>query len=74
MCRDVQIAEADWQDLLAHPEDKTKYEADIDIDGELIEQVSFSAKGNSSLAAVKYSGGTRYSFKVNFGKYNKEQT
>ena len=43
---DVRIAETDWQDLIIHPEEKTKYEADLVIDGEEIEQVSFSAKGN----------------------------
>ncbi|MBO5535908.1 MAG: CotH kinase family protein [Clostridia bacterium] len=72
---DVRIAESDWQDLLTHPEEKTKYKADIVIDGESVEQVSFSAKGNSSLAIVKYSGSsTRYSFKLNFGKGIKGQT
>ena len=40
----VQISEADWQDLLAHEEEKTKYEADIVIDGELMEQVAFFNK------------------------------
>ena len=67
---DVKIAESDWKDLITHPEHKTKYEADLVIDGEEIEQVSFSAKGNSSLAFVKASGTSdRYSFKINFGKY-----
>ena len=42
---EVSIAPEDWQDLLAHPEKKTKYEADLIIDGEEISQVSFSTKG-----------------------------
>lgn len=72
---DVRLAESDWQDLLTFPEGKTKYDAVIVIDGETVEQVSFAAKGNSSLAVVKYSGcSTCYSFKVNFGKGIKGQT
>ena len=72
---DVKIAESDWKDLITHPEHKTKYKADLVIDGEEIEQVSFSAKGNSSLAFVKASGTSdRYSFKINFGKNIKGQT
>ena len=72
---DVTIAEADWQDLITHPEEKTKYEADLVIDGEEVKQVSFSAKGNSSLAFVKARGDSnRYSFKINFGKNIKGQT
>ena len=72
---DVRIAESDWQDLLTVPEEKTKYDAAIVIDGESVESVSFSAKGNSSLAVVKYSGcSNRYSYKVNFGKGIKGQT
>ena len=71
---EVKIADNDWQDLIAHPENKTKYVADVIIDGELIEQVSFSAKGNSSLAMVKATGANdRYSFKINFGKPVKGQ-
>ena len=71
---DIRIADEDWNDLLANPLKKTKYKADIEIDGEVIEQVSFATKGNSSLAFVAADGSSRYSFKVNFGKYNKGQT
>ena len=47
----------------------------ITIDGETIESVSFATKGNTSLTSVAGDADSvRYSFKVNFGKYNKEQT
>ena len=52
---DVQISETNQQDLPAHPEDKVKYETDVVIDGEPIEQVALSAKGNSSPAFGAYS-------------------
>ena len=72
---DVRIADADWEDLLANPLEKTKYKVDIEIDGVLVEDVSFATKGNSSLAFVVADGNSsRYSFKVNFGKFVDGQT
>ena len=73
---DIQLAETDWAGLLADPISKTKYAADIVIDGETISNVSFSAKGFSSLYFVAYGKqeSRRYSFKVNFGKRVKGQT
>lgn len=71
---DIRIAKEDWNDLLANPLEKTKYKVDIEIDGEIVEEVSFATKGNSSLAFVAADGLSRYSFKVNFGKFNKDQT
>ncbi len=66
---EVSLDEKDWQELLTHPKDKKKYEADLNIDGETYESVSFSTKGNSSLTIVadRYDSG-RYSFKIAFGK------
>ncbi len=67
---EIQIDEADWADLLAHLEEKTKYEVRAVIDGETVEHVAFSAKGNSSLAFTKYrTASSRCSFKLNFEKY-----
>lgn len=72
---DIRISEEDWNDLQADPVSKTKYHADIVIDGEEIKDISFSAKGNSSLYFVAYQGdSSRYSFRVNFGKYVEGQT
>ena len=72
---DVTISEEDWADLRQNPMDKTKYRADVVIDGETVEQVSFATKGNTSLSFVASDPDCdRYSFKLNFGKYNKGQT
>ena len=72
---DVQISEEDWADLLANPTEKTKYHVDMAIDGEEVEDASFSTKGNSSLYFVAAEGdSSRYSFRVNFGKYVEGQT
>ena len=70
----VELAEDDWKDLLANPLEKTKYKADVTIDGEKVENVSFATKGNTSLSQVASSDSDRYSFKINFGKYEKGQT
>ena len=72
---DVTISADDWADLLANPLNKTKYKTNVTIDGETLEEVSFSTKGNTSLSSVASDpNSNRYSFKLNFGKYNKEQT
>ena len=65
---DIRITDADWEDLLANPLEKTKYTIDIVADGEVFEGVTLATKGNSSLAFVTADGGGRYSLKVNFAK------
>lgn len=71
----IEISEEDWTDLLANPLNKTKYQVDVTIDGEKIEDVSFATKGNTSLSSVAQDEDSdRYSFKLNFGKFVKGQT
>jgi spore coat protein CotH len=71
----VEISEEDWADLLANPLEKTKYETNVTIDGETIEDVSFATKGNTSLSFIASDADSdRYSFKINFGKYVDDQT
>lgn len=72
---DVEISDSDWQDLNANPMNKTKYRVNVTVDGERVEEVSFATKGNTSLASVASDpDSSRYSFKINFGKYVKGQT
>ena len=72
---DISISDDDWNDLKANPLEKTKYKVNITIDGETIESVSFATKGNTSLTSVASdTDSDRYSFKVDFGKYTKDQT
>ncbi len=70
----MEISEDDWKDLLENPLEKTKYKANVTIDGNRVENVSFATKGNTSLSQVASSDSDRYSFKINFGKYEKGQT
>lgn len=71
---DVIMSEADRADQLANPKEKTKYRADVVIDGEEIRDVSFNTKGNSSLFFVADAGKDKFSYGINFGKYVKKQT
>ena len=73
------IADKDWEDLIKNPLNKTKYNVDVEIDGIRFNNVSFKTKGNSSLNNIANGpregpASNRYSFKINFGKYNKNQT
>ena len=70
----IDIKKEDWQDLLANPVEKTKYEVSVTIDGELFDHVSMSTKGNASLTHVASSDSDRYSFKINFTKFDKGRT
>lgn len=72
---DITIKDEDWSDLTENPLDKTKYDVNITIDGETINDVSFSTKGNTSLSSIASDNDNdRYSFKVNFGKFVDGQT
>ena len=70
----VEISDGDWKDLTENPLDKTKYSINVTIDGEEIKNVSFATKGNASLSQVASSDSDRYSFKINFGKFEDGQT
>jgi len=72
---DIQISDDDWADLLANPLDKTKYEVNVTIDGNQVDDVSFATKGNTSLSSIASDDDSnKYSFKINFGKYVEDQT
>ncbi len=70
----VDISEDDFKDLLENPLDKTKYETTVTIDGTTLEHVSFATKGNTSLSQVADSDSNRYSFKLDFDKFQDGQT
>lgn len=71
----VELPPESFRSLLNNPEEKEKFHADVTIDGETIQDVAFSTKGNTSLRYVaSEEGNNRYSFKINFGKYVKGQT
>ena len=71
---DITCNESDWQEMLSNAQSKSYISVDMNINGETFENVGIKPKGNSSLTQVVSSDSDRYSFKIKFDKYNKEQT
>lgn len=65
----IEIDEADWEDILENPLEEEYHRADITINGETINNVAIRTKGNTSLTSVANSDSDRYSFKVDFDYY-----
>ncbi|GEM_PF-605284 len=71
----VTVSDEDWASILSSPLDKEYKTATVEIDGQTIENVGFSTKGNLTLRSVAaMSDSDRYSFRLKFDKYDKEQT
>ncbi|MBQ9881232.1 MAG: CotH kinase family protein [Synergistes sp.] len=72
---DIAISGKDWAKLLKDPLAKKKFRVSVTIDGERFKDVSFSTKGRYSLRSVADdTKSIRYSFKVVFDKYNRDQS
>ncbi len=71
---EIELADKDLNDLRSNPLLKNKYKANVIIDGESFNDVSFATKGEFTLEAAVKANSSRYSYKINFGKYNKEQS
>ena len=71
---EINMPEEDRADQLASPKEKTKYKVNVVIDGEEIKDVAFNTKGNSSLFFVADVGKDKFSYGINFGKYEEGQT
>lgn len=70
----ININENDFKSMLKDPVAEKFYSADVSIDGNKVKNVGFRTKGFSSLRTVATSNSNRYSFKIKFDKYNKNQT
>lgn len=66
----IEIDEADWQDMLENPLEEEYHKANITINGETIGNVAIRTKGNNSLTSVANSDSDRYSFKLDFDYYD----
>ncbi|MBR6542806.1 MAG: CotH kinase family protein, partial [Anaerotignum sp.] len=67
---DIQIDEADWQDMMENPMAEEFHRANVTINGELMGNVAIRTKGNTSLSSVANSDSDRYSFKIDFDYYD----
>lgn len=66
----IEIDEADWQDMLENPLEEEYHKANVMINGETIGNMAIRTKGNTSLTSVANSDSDRYSFKLDFDYYD----
>ena len=64
----------DWDAFLENCENEEYVSCTAVIDGESYKNVAIRAKGNTSLSQVKNMDSSRYSFKLEFDHYNKNET
>ncbi|WP_238403701.1 CotH kinase family protein [Paenibacillus paridis] len=71
----VTIGDEDWKSILESPLDKEYKNVTVEVDGNVVNNVGFSTKGNLTLNAVaSMTDSDRYSFRLKFDKYDKSQT
>ncbi|NLC06892.1 MAG: spore coat protein CotH, partial [Syntrophomonadaceae bacterium] len=66
--------EVDWQEMLDNATSEQYIMADVVVNGTKFQNVGIRPKGNSSLIQVASSGSDRYSFRLQFDEYIKDQT
>ncbi|MEK5532084.1 CotH kinase family protein [Viridibacillus sp. FSL R5-0468] len=72
---DLEISDKDWQDMLDNPLDEEIKEANVTVNGKILEHVGVRTKGNLSLREVASDEDSdRYSLKIDFDYYNDEQS
>ncbi|MBR2566129.1 MAG: CotH kinase family protein [Paenibacillus sp.] len=71
----ITIDDADWKSMLESPMDKDYKNVSVEVDGNKLDNVGFSTKGNMTLRSVaSMEDSDRYSFRLKFDKYDKTQT
>ncbi|MEK4053532.1 CotH kinase family protein [Paenibacillus sp. FSL F4-0087] len=71
----VTIDDADWKSMLESPLDKDYKKVSVEVDGNKLDNVGFSTKGNLTLNSVaSMQDSDRYSFRLKFDKYDKTQS
>lgn len=66
--------EGDWQEMLDNAISEQFIMADVIVNGTRFQSVGIRPKGNSSLSQVASSDSDRYSFRLQFNEYIKDQT
>ncbi|HCQ5550279.1 TPA: CotH kinase family protein [Clostridioides difficile] len=70
----IEIAESDLKDMNENAIKEEFKVAKVTIDGDTYGNVGIRTKGNPSLTSVVNSDSNRYSYKINFDKYNTSQS
>ena len=71
---DIQMDDEAWDNMIATAEDEEYSSCTIVINGVTYEDVGIRPKGNSSMMTVTRNDSERYSWRIKFDKYDKEQT
>ena len=66
----IEISSENWNSLQENATDEEYELCDVTVDGETLDNVAIRPKGNSSLSSVASTDSERYSFKIDFDKYN----
>ena len=67
----IDIDEADLNDIRNYPKNEEYHSADIMVDGIKVENAGIRTKGNMTLNSVANSDSDRYSYRIKFNKYVK---
>ena len=67
----ILMDEEEWQEMLQNANDETYVPCDVEVNGVTYKNVAIRPKGNTSLTQVT---NDRYSFKIQFDKYQEGQT
>ena len=70
----IDINEADLNDMNEYAQNEEYHSADVTVDGIKVENAGIRTKGNMTLKSVANSDSDRYSFRIKFDKYVKNQT
>lgn len=70
----IEIDESDLKDMNENAIKEEFKVAKVTVDGDTYGNVGIRTKGNSSLTSVANSDSDRYSYKINFDKYNTSQS
>ncbi len=71
----IEIAQADWNWLMENAAKKEPRSCTVTVNGTTFYNVAINPKGNSTLTTIiSDKNSDRFSFKLDFGKYVKEQT
>jgi spore coat protein CotH len=68
----IEVDDDAWQEMLDNATAEEYISCDVTIDGTKVKNVAIRPKGNTSLSNVSSLDSQRYSFKINFDKYDED--
>ena len=71
---DIQMDDETWDNMIATADEEEYSSCNLMVNGVLYENVAIRPKGNSSMSSVTRKNSERYSWRIKFDKYDKDQT